>query len=349
LNKKNDASVPDRKLTVVDIARLAGVSGKTVSRVINRESRVSPETRERVQQIIKEIGFTPNMSARRLKSQRSFLVAMVYHSQSSSWIIDVQRCAIERSMKEGYDLITKCFSESDPDGLRSIIDLAKSGSVDGIIITPPCSSGAAVDALVELGIPLVQIEPALTDRRIPGVLSNSRQGSFDMTTYLLSLGHRRIGFIVGNPQQDSSLERLEGYRAALAHAGLKPASELIVQGDYSYPSGVTCARQLLKLSPRPTAIFAANDDMALGVMMVAGQMGITMPDQLSVAGFDDIQVASRIWPPLTTVNQPSADMAGRAVELLFEEIKKKSQSPGQHLVLPTRLILRESTAPPKTQ
>lgn len=347
MSKKKNESVRDRNPTVIDVARLAGVSGKTVSRVINREGRVSPETRERVQQIIEEIGYIPNLSARRLKSQRSFLVAMLYHSQSSSWIVDVEHSAIERSMKAGYDLITKPFNESDPNGLRSIIDLAKSGSVDGIIVMPPCSSGVVVDALIEVGIPLVQIEPSLSDLRIPGVLSNSRQGSFDMTTHLLSLGHKRIGFIIGNSKQDSSLERLEGYQSALARAGLKSDPELIRQGDYSYQSGVTCARQLLKLSSRPTAIFASNDDMALGVMMVAGQLGLAVPDQLSVAGFDDIQMASRIWPPLTTVNQPSSDMAGRAVELLFEEIEQRSRPPVQQLVLPTRLILRESTAPPK--
>ena len=336
-----------RNPTLVDVAKLAGVSGKTVSRVINRESRVSPETRARVQKIIEEVGYTPNLSARRLKSRRSFLVAMLYHSEGSSWITDVEHSAVERSMNDRYDLITKPFSEDDSNGQRSIINLAKSGSVDGIIVTPPCSSGYIVDELIELGIPIVQIEPSLSDLRVPSVLSNSRQGGFDMTEHLLSLGHRRIGCIVGNPKQDSSRERLEGYMAALSQAGIKTESEMIKQGDYSYQSGVRCAQKLLKLPSPPTAIFACNDDMAFGAIVAAGQLGVNVPKQLSVAGFDDIQMASRTWPSLTTVNQPSSDMAGKAVELLFEEIEHRSQTPVAQLVFSAKLIVRESTAPPR--
>ncbi|MFO1389978.1 LacI family DNA-binding transcriptional regulator [Cellvibrio sp.] len=338
------------KATIDDVAALAGVSMKTVSRVMNKEPNVRPATREKVEAAVAQLDYRPNLSARSLAGNRSYLLGLLYGIPSAHYVLDIQEGALDVCRPEGYELLVHPCNHQDPNITQEIVDLMRDKRIDGVMLTPPISDNLALmAALKKMSVPFVRVAPTENKSLSPYVETNDQEASYDMTCKLIALGHKRIGFICGHPDHRAVTLRYDGYKAALIENNIPISAELVEKGLNSFESGEACARKLLQKKSRPTAIFAANDDMAAGVMMVAHQMGIKIPQELSVAGFDDTPVAHQIWPALTTVRQPIQPMAKKATELLIKQLRGKDvQLPAS--MLTSTIIVRESTgvAPKKS-
>lgn len=339
------------KPTIFDVAEIAGVSIKTVSRVVNHEQNVRPSTRERVEDAITVLNYRPDQSARNLASHRSHLIALVYDDPSSyelpsgGYIIDLQQGALRACKTTAYQLfIHPCDFRQDnvADELKSFIEDTR---VSGIILAAPLSNmPAIVHAIESTGTPLVRLSPGKQDGHQYSVGTNDHDISAEVTRYLADLEHQRIAFIKGNPDHAAVVNRFLGYRDGLAASGLQFSNRLVASGDNSFGSGEACANELLTQENAPTAIFAANDDMAAGVLRVAGRLGIDVPAQLSVVGFDDVVLVRLIDPPLTTVHQPLAEMAERAATILMqEEIGEDTGNRAE--VIASSIQIRASTGP----
>lgn len=333
------------KATIDDVAELAGVSIKTVSRVVNKEPNVRPETRDKVLSAIAELDYRPNLSARSLAGNRSYVLGLLYGNPSANYVIDIQEGVLSICRPQGYDLLIHPCNHRDENLTKEIVDMIHQKRIDGLILTPPLSDNlSVVNALKSISIPFVRVAPTGNKDVCPYVETNDEEASYDMTCQLIAMGHKRIGFIRGHPDHLAVSLRYDGYKAALIENNIDLTEDLIEQGFNSFESGETCANKLLQKKPRPTAIFAANDDMAAGVMMVAHQNGIKIPDELSVVGFDDTPVAHQLWPSLSTVRQPIQQMAKKATDLLLKQLRGKDvQLPAS--MLSSSLIMRESTGP----
>lgn len=326
--------------TITDVARHAGVSMKTVSRVLNDEPNVQPQMRERVMASVKALNYRPNLHARSLARARSSLISLLYYPASAGFVAGMQLGATARCRELGYHLVVEAL-EGDS-GTRQLEHMIATLRPDGVILSPPvCDDDRVLATLHAAAMRCVRISPGQAAEAVGQVSMDDESAAAEMTAYLASLGHRRIGFIEGDPLQAASPRRLAGYRAALAAHGLPADPSIIVPGQFTFRSGLQGGERLLSLPQPPTAIFAANDDMALGVVFAAQQRGLRVPADLSVAGFDDSPFASLMWPPLTTVRQPLADMAVAAVDMLVE------RAPPAAAVLPHHLLARGSTAAPR--
>jgi LacI family transcriptional regulator len=330
--------------TIDDVAKAAGVAIKTVSRVLNNEPNVREETRARVQAVVKALNYHPSLSARSLAGRRSYLIGLVYGNPSANYVVDVQHGAMTRCREMGFQLFAHQCSSQGEELPPEVLGLVDQTHVDGLVITPPLSESAAlIKALDRRSVPFVRIAPNELRHPSPYADMDDEGAAREMTEYLITLGHRRIGFIIGHPEHYASGRRLQGYKAALKAHRLPYDSDCVKQGYFEFDSGMDCGRQLLMLPQRPTAIFASNDDMAAGVLMAAHEMGVAVPSQLSVTGFDDTYIARTIWPRLTTVHQPSYDLAYQATGLLLQMLKtRKAPAPVR---LAHQLVCRESAGP----
>jgi len=340
------------KATIDDVAVLAGVSIKTVSRVVNQEPHVSDATRDKVEKAIAELNYQPNQAARTLASHQSRLISLVYEdptlyvTPSSGFIIRMQQGALQACHKAGYALLIHPLRYREKGAGRELTRHIEIVRPDGIILAAPLSNVETLARTVEAtGKPFVRISPGSARCKQFSVSTNDREISAEMTRYLASLGHKRIAFIAGDPTHKAVGHRLLGYKDGLKESDLPFVADLVGQGNNLIDSGEAAAEKLLALPDPPTAIFAANDDMAAGVVRVADRLGIKVPDQLSVAGCDDVALAQLIHPALTTINQPLASMASTAVESLIESIRTKGELQGADVV-PAEMRVRDSTAPP---
>ena len=334
------------KATIDDVAELAGVSIKTVSRVVNNEPNVRAATREKVEAAITALSYRPNLSARGLAGNKSYVLALVYGHPGAHYVLDIQEGVLEICRPQGYDLVVHPAIYKDKNLTKDISEFILEKRIDGVMLTPPISDHVGViNSLRKHNIPIVRVAPTENKTLSPYVETNDREAAYDMTCHLIALGHERIGFIAGHPDHRAISLRLEGYKAALIENQIAIDKQFIEQGDNSFESGEEAARRLLALESRPTAVFAANDDMAAGVIMAAHKMHLKIPQQISVCGFDDTPVAHQLWPALTTIRQPIRAMAKKATELLLKQIKGKDvQLPAS--ILTSELIVRESTAKP---
>jgi LacI family transcriptional regulator len=308
-----------KSLTIHDVAQAAGVSSKTVSRVLNGEKYVKADMRERVEATIKALGFRPNFAARALAGKKSFQIALIYDNPSPYYAQNVQAGVMARCAESGYRMIAQpCDADAD-NLIDIIIALIDQAQLDGVILTAPLTENAALRALLkDRNIPCALISPADSDPAIASVHVNQHMAAREMTEYLIGQGHQRIGFVAGSIKFATSHMRVSGYKAGLLHSGLAFDEQILLYGRYDFASGVEAAEALLALDPRPTAIFASSDEMAAGVLATAHRMGIAIPEQLSVVGFDDTDLASAVWPPLTTIRQPVRDLGYQATEMLLE-------------------------------
>ncbi len=330
------------RATIKDVSAAARVSTKTVSRVLNKERYVSEETRLRVERAVAELNFSPSTAARMLAGKRSHQVALLYDNHSPHYIHQIQTGVWARCMEEGVRLLAQPTDAASPTLVREIGGLIDQTQVDGVILSSPVTDAlAAMDELEARGVPYVRISPGTEHGRSSSVSMDDVQAADDMTSHLIALGHRHIGFIIGHVNHMASDQRLFGYRRALDRAGLAFEPKYVRQGAFDFASGEAAADMLLDLPQRPTAIFASNDDMAAGVLTVAHRRGLSMPRDLSVAGFDDTPLASQLWPPLTTVRQPTRDLAYAAASLLFI-----GEEGVVHRRLAHALVIRGSTAAP---
>ena len=338
-----------QRATINDIARLAGVSKKTVSRVINQSPFVREETRARIDAVIQKIGYTPDPQARGLAFRRSFLIGLVYDNPNAQYIVNSQEGVLDALRGSGFELVVHpCdrLSEDFVPGVRRFVERQK---LHGVILLPPVSEDQVLArTLEEIDCQFVRLASVRFDDTPRMIVSSDRDASAEAATYLEALGHRRIGFIAGPPHHRSAHERRGGFMDALEERGLRLPSELIVEGAYSFESGVACAEALLARRPRPTAIFASNDEMAAGVYKVAFRLKIAIPDELSVVGFDDSPVASRLSPALTTIRLPIRDMARLAASKLLpvSGASGEAEAVGVSRIVP-HLVVRDSTQSPR--
>lgn len=328
--------------TIKDVSDIAGVSMKTVSRVLNKEKYVSEKTRLAVERAVAELNFQPSVAARILKGSRSYQIALIYDNHSPHYIHQIQTGVWARCIEEGVRLLAQPSDVASANLAREIGGLIDQTQVDGVILSSPVTDVAA--ALAELdsrGVPYVRISPGTEHDRSSSVSMDDVKATDDMTSHLIALGHRRIGFIIGHTNHTASDLRLYGYRRALDRAGLAFEPKYVRPGLFDFASGEAAADMLLDLPQPPTAIFASNDDMAAGVLTVAHRRGLGVPGDLSVAGFDDTALAGQLWPPLTTVRQPTRELAYAAASLLFD-----ADDAVVHRRLPHELVIRGSTAAP---
>jgi len=331
--------------TIKDVSRLAGVSIKTVSRVLNKEARVADGTRRRVLEVAEQLQYRPCAAARSLVGKRSFQIALVCDNPSPFYVYEMQLGIRERCREDGVRMIAQPYDHRDAGLLDEIEGLIDVTGIDGVILTPPVSDRADVlDLLARRGAPFVRVSPATEIDRSAAVFLDNRRAAAELTRHLLALGHRRIGFITGHPSYTASIERLDGYRSAILEAGLDAAPDLVRDGDYAFASGAKAAELLFALPSPPTAIFASNDEMAAGVLSVAHQRGVKVPESLSVAGFGDDAVASFVWPALTTVRQPTRELGFAAADILLSDPEERGQRE-----VPYAMIVRESAGPVRVQ
>jgi LacI family transcriptional regulator len=337
--------------TINDVAELAGVSIKTVSRVVNREPNVRDSTRDKVNEAITQLNYRPNQSARDLASHRTRLIILVYddpsayHLPSAGYIIKMQEGALRACRSTHYGLlIHPCnYRKKDVDDeLKALIQQVRPA---GIVLAAPLSNmPKIIRTIKETDTPFVPLSPGKNSRDQFSVATNDREICAEMTRHLASLGHREIAFITGHPTHRAVANRFLGYKDGLGQSGLNFSEGLVTSGDNSLESGEVAAAKLLNRKQPPTAIFAANDDMAAGVIRVADQMGIKIPEQLSVAGCDDITLAQQVYPALTTIRQPLVRMAEHATIALIDKSRPKSSREGTE-VIPGELHLRGSSGP----
>ena len=339
------------RATIDDVARLAGVSIKTVSRVVNREPNVRETTRDKVELAIAELHYRPNLSARSLASHKSHLIALVYDDPgaynvpSFGYVIRMQQGMLHACKAATHGLLIHPCNYRDRNVVDELKDLIEQTRPDGIVLAAPLSNmPTIVNAITATGTPLVRLSPGKRSRKEFAVVTNDREISAEITRYLASLGHRRIAFIAGDPNHKAVARRYDGYKDGMEQSGLEMSEELLASGDNSISSGERAAEELLSLEKPPTAIFAANDEMAAGVIRVAYRRKINVPGELSVAGFDDSALAQQIYPSLTTIRQPLATMAERAATALISDPGDGSTLQGTEIV-PARLVIRDSTGP----
>lgn len=332
------------RVRLEDVARATGVSPKTVSRVLNDEPSVKESTRKKVLAAMEAMNYRPSPAARGLAGSRSFLVAMLYDNNdnpASTYLAEIQDGVLDACDANRYSMMVCPLRTRGQDLIRRIDALVSDHHVDGIVMTPPLTDNATLlRRLKEHGVPYTSISPLHREHTI-GVCMDEQQAARALVEHLIGLGHRRIAHILGIANHGASRWRLQGYKDALAGAGLPYDEDYVVQGEFSFGSGVLAARELFELQHPPTAIFAANDDMAAGVMWAANERGLKVPRDLSVCGFDDTPLATQLWPPLTTVRQPSREMGKLATLQLMDKLRGRGT--GLLLQVPYALQLREST------
>ena len=304
--------------TIQMVADRARVSPKTVSRVINNERGVRGETRERIVEAIRQLDYQPNLNARGLAGARSFLIGLFY-DKPGDYLNEFQTGAVQRCRESDLHLMVQPLDIASKEMARDVSMLVRQLRLEGAILLPPLSDHPVVRAaLAEAGVPAVHIAPMREPVDSPSVDTDDRAAARQMTVQLLEQGHRRIGFMLGPPGHRATEQRYLGFADAMHARAVSIEPELVQTGNFEFSDGLECAQRILASSSRPTAIFASNDDMAAAAACAARQMGLELPGELSIAGFDDAPVASMIWPQLATVRQPVREIARIAADLIIQ-------------------------------
>jgi LacI family transcriptional regulator len=332
---------------IEDVAKKAGVSMKTVSRVFNNEPNVRDKMRARVQTAAKALNYRPNPSARSLAGNRSYLISLVYDDPAagSSYVMEIIVGMLAACENSHYSAMLRPLEHSNANHVLAVEDAIAQYRLDGLILVPPFSDDLKLlRRLDELGVKYATIsaKAKLNHGRI-GTILDERKAASEMIDHVVALGHRRIAHVAGPAPHGGRAWRLAGYRDGLRRAGIEYDDVLVVDGGFSFESGIAGAKHLLDLPQPPTAIFAANDDCACGVMHEAFERGMSIPRDLSVVGFDDTPTSRQVWPSLTTVRQPCREMGRIAAEQLLASIRDAGA--GQLVHVPYQLQMRQSTGP----
>jgi LacI family transcriptional regulator len=329
----------NKSITIHDVAQAAGVSVSTVSRVLNDKDDVAPETYEKVQGVIQQMGYTSSLAARSMRSRRTNVIGLIVPDVADSFSIQVMKGVNQAIFELDYDLIiytSGSIKKHSAAGREQYFVSLLNGSVtDGVIIVTPAATSFSTAA------PVVTIDPNNECPECLAVMATNHAGAVAATEYLIGLGHRRIGFISGRPDLQSAQRRLQGYQDALRQANIPVDQDLIAAGDFTTETGRLCARRLLSLSDPPTAIFAANDQSAMGTIQAACEMGLRVPQDLSVIGFDNIPEAAYFDPALTTIDQFIEEMGRVATGKLVDLIQGEALESDLYKV-PTQLVVRNS-------
>ncbi len=328
------------RVTIIDVAREANVSFATVSRVVNGKGYVSAQTRERVMQAMTRIGYTVNRQARVLAGGRNQVIGLLVPDLDTSYIGEILRGIDEELAKASYDLML--YTTHHRRTRESVfVNSLSNGMTDGLLMVLPMDPGAYVDSIRRRGFPFVLIDHEGLDSQGPSVGATNREGAKQAMRFLIELGHRRIGIVSGKMAMDCARERLAGVRDSLAEAGIAIDPDLVKHGDFERPLAFQVTLELLRLPNPPTAIFAANDVSAFGVIDAVRTCGLRIPDDISIIGFDDIPDAQITHPQLTTIRQPMRDMGKRATQMLLDVIANPDHELAR-IELPTELVVRST-------
>lgn len=333
------------KVTIVDVAERAGVSLGTVSRVLNNDAHVAPETRERVAGVVRELGYVANRQARGLKGSKTNSIGIIVPDLGTGYIGEIMNGVDAELALNELDLMLFTTHRAAIKEANYVANMVQ-GMVDGLLLVLPRNPADYMGSLTARNFPFVLIDHQGTGNPCPSVGASNWQGAYNATEYLIKLGHRRIGFITGSMDLGAASDRLEGYRSALKANHVEEDTRLIYEGTFFQPDGYSGAKALLDLQDPPTAIFASNDAMAFGAMDGVRALGLRVPEDVSVLGFDDIPQAEVVRPALTTVRQPLRQMGAIAVQLLIDKLKNP-QKEVSRIELPTELVIRASTSSPK--
>lgn len=334
--------------TIYDVSKLAGVSAKTVSRVLNEPDRVKAATREQVLTAMKTLDYSPNASARQLRLGGFSSIGLLLEDPASGYQSRFHQALLTACMEAGKHMTVELFEGVMPDWQARVDRFLTEGRVRDLILLPTlCDFAPLKQLLRERGARAVLIAPSVHDPHFPSVVMDDRAAARQIIEYLFSLGHTRIGHITGHPDHSASILRRSGVIEAYDARGMaRPKAELFASGDFMFKKGIEAAETLLSLPEPPTAIFAANDETAAAVAMVAHRRGLSIPGDLSVVGFDDAPIASAVWPQLTTIAQPYLEMARKVVQLVDSWDQQSAQSGFVSTYLtPHELVIRESTGP----
>lgn len=336
-------------ITIKEVAEEAGVSQMTVSRVLNKQKLVKESTRLRVEAAIASLNYRPNLMARGLAGGKSKLIGLAYYNPSPSYLSALLVSALKECRDLGHHLVIEDLS--DIEGVLDnsvIVKRLSSIRLDGLILAPPLSSNLALLKLMQdMGIPVVALSFRDPQSNHSSVAFDDVAAAFTMTELLIEKGHKRIGFIRGPREHPSSPQRQIGYEKALKAHGIPIDKGLIFEGDFTFKSGMQLADKVLDANAPPTAVFASNDDMAAGLIAGTQRRGVKIPSELSIVGFDDTAIAAAIWPRLTTVKQPIAEMAQTAVDMISDITSANWNGQPAHVTIDTiQIVERESLTTP---
>jgi LacI family transcriptional regulator len=326
--------------TIRDVAVHARVSPSTVSHVLNRTRYVDPQTEERVRGAIEALGYRPNSVARSLRRRTTSTIGLLVPDISNPFFADIARAIEDAGFSAGYNVVL-CNSDGSETKELAYIDVLLSKQVDGLILISSGSRPDPLQVILDAGVPVVVADRELGGLPVDQVLVDNEQGGYLAGRYLAQLGHRRIGCIAGSDGLALSMGRITGFRRALAEAEIELQTSAIVHADFHYSSGEAAMRELLQRKLNLTAVFAANDMMAIGAVNVLSRSGLCVPDAVSVIGFDNILQSNAIVPSITTIAQPVAELGQMSISLLLRRMKRPGDAPSREL-LPTRLVERES-------
>lgn len=330
--------------TINDVARRAGVSTMTVSRVINNSSYVSQKTRERVEQAIAELGYVPNALARNLHFKQSRTIALVLADITNPFFTTIARGVEDIASEQGYSVIFCNTDESQIEETR-YINILLQNQIGGVLLVPASGGEASVTLLRERGIPVVVLDRRVREVYVDTVRCDSEQGAYELIQHLLGLGHRNIAVLGGPQTVSTAIDRVAGYYRALADGGLDANAALVYYAHFTQESGYQMTQQVLASQPRPTALFATNNFIAIGAFGALREAGLRVPEDISVVAFDDLPPTLVIDPFLTVAAQPAYEMGQKAVELLLARLTDKTSAEPQEIVLPTQMIVRRSSGP----
>jgi LacI family transcriptional regulator len=339
--------------TINDVARLAGVSAMTVSRVINNSGYIGRETRSRVEAAIAELAYVPNAVGRQLRSKQTKMLALVLSDIMNPFFTTIARGVEDVARARGFSVMFCNTDESEAEEAQYLLMLVQR-QVDGVLLVPASTSGKPLRLLSSHHMPVVVLDRRIQSRQIDSVRSDSEAGAYTLTQHLLGLGHRRIAMLTGRRSVSTSIDRVAGYCRAMLDAGLELDDDLVRYGEYNYGEynqvdGNRMAQEVVALDPRPTAIFAANNFIAFGAMRWLRGSGLRVPEDISIVAFDDLPVAWLSDPFMTVVDQPAYEIGRRAAELLLSRLDGTISGPGREVVLPSELIIRRSSGPPRTR
>ena len=333
----------ERQPTINDVARLAGVSKKTVSRVINRSPHLKKDTRDKVERAIVDLGYVPNPQARALALRRNFLLCLLHDNPNAQTVLSFQEGVLDTIRETEFALVVRPVDRHSPQMLEDIRHFLERQRPFGALILPPISENDGIAQVCrDLGVGYVRMGSAALDDHRHHVESNDREAVSHAVDYLIELGHSHIGLIAGPEGFRSSVERGGGFLDAMEKSGLAVPTDRIASGGYTFESGLKAADRLLEVEPRPTAVFASNDEMAAGALHAARIRGLSVPEDLSIIGFDDSAIAAHIWPPLTTVRWPIVSMARSAArKLIYPD--EADEAPSRFI---SDIVRRGSVGPP---
>ncbi len=333
--------------TISDVAKLAGVSAMTVSRVINNSGYISRETRSRVEAAIAELAYVPNALGRQLRSKQTKMLALVLSDIMNPFFTTIARGVEDVAGARGFSVMFCNTDESETKEAQYLLMLVQR-QVDGVLLVPASGSGKSLRMLSSHKMPVVVLDRRIQSRHVDSVRSDSEAGAHTLTEHLIGLGHRRIAVLTGRRSVSTSVDRVAGCRRALLDAGLGLDDDLVRFGEYNQVDGHRIAQEILAVYPRPTAIFAANNFIAIGAMRALREAGLRVPEDMSIVAFDDLPAAWMSDPFMTVVDQPAYEIGRRAAELILSRLEGTISGAGREVVLQSELIVRRSSGTPCT-